>query len=1344
MESNKFYVIKRNGTKETISFDKILTRIQELCKLQPELTQIDPALIAQETIQGMYFGISTERLDILAASIAQPKNLDHPEYGVLASRLLVSNHHKTTLTNLQKHWKYKYGIILDLETIEKNLLYYTFTCLFENLDQVGEQHPLVCPPIYQFIMNNLEKLARMVDYSRDYQYDYLGFQLLETSYLQKSLVYTSSDNLERLVIERPQDLILRVSLGIHLSQKYQDFNKMKQSDKLIFEQVRLILEKYFSPEFVRKIEKKILTNSVDWKNLILDLKDKNPESEDLLTIIRKIGEFTKTWNQLREKFPKQVPDSIWFDIQETYDFMSRKLFTHATPTLFNSGTLKPQLSSCFLLQIPGDSMEGITKFWSQCAQISKFAGGIGSHIHNIRARGSYIRGTNGTSNGLVPMLKCLNDQSVYVDQCFHPATLVFTKNGMKKIKHVLLNEKILTHSGNFEKISKINHYPSEIRELIELNTGFNIGTIKLTAKHPVLAIKWDREPEELKKLIESGFIEPDWIEAGELNPVQYYLVSQIPEFYQDLNWNLDECYIYGLILQWGIISDSEITLILPLGVNAGISLFLENYLTELGGMELKIQEIKSGNEKNINLQLSWERNQYFPFIRKHFYNNSEKFVHPDFMFLPEFKTRRILEGIFLDYSVRKIMPENKIIGESIKYLLIRFPDIKISFKIEQNYLILEDLENPKEFFRIKNRVYSKIQYFKYSDYPKNIVVDFEVQNTPSYQTQAVLAHNGGNKRPGSHVVYLEPWHADILDFLQLRKSRGSEMERARNLFYAVWLPDEFMRTIEQEFELEKKLRKELPAGPDLEKKIKEQTQLWYLFCPDKLSSVNLSNLSNLYDQKLSKKWLLDSELDPENFKFTYYFRKYIQEGLYSRKISAIEIWKSICELIEETGLPYVSFKDSVNRKSNQKNLGTIKSSNLCQEIVQYSSREEIAVCNLCSINLGEMVLEKPRKIRPELKLAYLDWIDWTLLEKVVRRCVRNLNRIIDINFYPLPETEYSNLKNRPMGIGVQDFAHFLTKLEVPFNSPEAYQINFYLFEFIYYICLDQSCLEAQEFRQNKIDKLKLWLNRALVNGDKSEEKYNQKKSELDNLLKNTLAGSYNSYSGSPVSLGKLHFDLWIEEQLKLKYPLTMNWDKLKNEQIKCFGIRNSQLVALMPTGSTSTILGSTPCFEPYNGLVIKRRNKTGENTIVDRLLQKSLLEKGLWTKKIINKLLSSSKGSIQEIEEIPENIRKLYLTVWDLTSREMADMTLGRSSFIDQATSDTVFMKKPNIRELTQLHFYKWRLGAKSSSYYTRRLAVIDAQKIQLEDEKEEKKEEEGEEKEGYCTMSEGCKSCSS
>lgn len=759
------YVLKRDGRKEPIMFDKITARVRKLCYGLNDL--VDPVKVAMRVIEGLYDGVTTSELDNLAAETAATMTTTHPDYAQLAARISVSNLHKNT----------------------KKSFVETMTDLYTYVNpRTGKKAPLLADNVHKIIKDNAELLDSTIIYNRDFGYDYFGFKTLERSYLLK---------INGQIVERPQHMLMRVSVGIHL--------------------------------------------------------------DDLDAAI------------------------------ETYHLMSKRYFTHATPTLFNSGTPKPQMSSCFLLAMKDDSIDGIYDTLKQTAKISQSAGGIGLSIHNIRATGSYIAGTNGTSNGVVPMLRVFNDTARYVDQ-------------------------------------------------------------------------------------------------------------------------------------------------------------------------------------------------------------------------------------------------------------------------------------------------------------------------------------GGGKRKGSFAIYVEPWHADIFDFLNLKKNHGKEEMRARDLFYAMWIPDLFMRRVEED-------------------------STWTLMCPNECPG-----LYDSHGDEFEKKYL-----------------DYEKNNKGRKTIQARELWEKILESQIETGTPYMLYKDAANRKSNQQNLGTIRSSNLCTEILEYTSPDEVAVCNLASIALPMFIKDGA--------------FDHQELYDVTVRATKNLNKVIDRNYYPVKEAENSNFRHRPIGLGVQGLADTFIKLRMPFTSDEAKTLNQEIFETLYFAAVTASKDMAKD------------------------------------------EGPYESYKGSPISKGEFQHNLWGIKDSELSGR--WDWVALRKE-VKKHGVRNSLLVAPMPTASTSQILGNNECFEPYTSNIYTRRVLSGEFIVVNKHLLEDLVNLGLWDEDLKQELMRAN-GSVQQLDNIPDDIKELYKTAWELSMKDIIDMSRQRGYFIDQSQSLNLFMEGATMAKLTSMHFYAWKSGLKTGMYYLRTKSAVDAIKFTLDKKKEEK-----------------------
>jgi ribonucleoside-diphosphate reductase subunit M1 len=468
-----------------------------------------------------------------------------------------------------------------------------------------------------------------------------------------------------------------------------------------------------------------------------------------------------------------------------------------------------------------------------------------------------------------------------------------------------------------------------------------------------------------------------------------------------------------------------------------------------------------------------------------------------------------------------------------------------------------------------------------------------------FNNTARYVDQGGNKRPGAFAMYLEPWHADIFEFIELKKNTGVEENRARDLFYGLWIPDLFMKRV--------------MANED-----------WTLFCPNEAPG-----LEDVWGEK-----------------FEELYTKYEREGLATRTVSAQKLWYAILDCQIETGVPYMLYKDACNGKSNQQNLGTIKCSNLCTEIVEYTSPEEVAVCNLASLALPTYISDRT--------------FDFAKLHEVAKTVAKNLNKIIDVNYYPVPEARRSNMRHRPIGLGVQGLADAFIKMRYPFESEEARLLNKQIFETIYHAALESSVEMAM------------------------------------------VEGTYETYSGSPISEGQLQFDMWNVTPTDL-----WDWTPLR-EKIAKYGIRNSLLVAPMPTASTSQILGFNECFEPYTTNIYTRRVLAGEFQIVNPWLLKDLIDLGVWNDSMKNRLIAAA-GSIQGIAGIPEDIKQLYKTTWEITQKTIIDMAADRGAFIDQSQSLNIHIAEPNYSNLTSMHFYGWKRGLKTGMYYLRTRPAVDA-----------------------------------
>ena len=1149
-EFDEMRVTKRNGDLENIEFDKILTRIKSTG--QEAGIAINYTALVMKVIDQLYDKISTTKIDELTAEQCASMSSVHPDYNVLAGRIVVSNHHKNTGTSFSEAMR----------------------ALYHFSDKHGNSSPLISQDLYDLVMANAEELDSWCDFSRDYLIDYFGFKTLERAYMMK---------VNGKIVERPQHMWLRVSLGIHGS------------------------------NFVKA--------------------------------------------------------------RETYDLMSQKYFTHATPTLFNAGTPHPQLSSCFLLGMESDSIDGIYNTLKDCANISKWAGGIGLHIHNVRASGSHIRGTNGSSNGIVPMLRVFNHTAKYVDQCLDPETVVYTKRGAIPIKNIVIGDEVITDDGQFYEIGKVldSEYTGDF---YKMDIQHTFRPLSLTDMHPLWCIKNVEGTDfyHLLNLLDKKLIEPDFIEAKNID-TNDYIGFPIPKYEKDIRgYSEDDCRFYGLFFSGinsrsiyesrgespeaniiGFIStnDTPFYIQLPASKTAMIT-FIENYLNSYA---IPFEKTPCGVDL---VKIIWSRTNRFKFTYEMFYEGIPALIH-----LPKQKILSLIKGIFetqkfeMDekYMIitcgfcnnleqfEKYFTQNSVITEHIRYMLLRLGVLTTG----DNNTVKIPVNGFNRLYNIDYFVHDKhAEYFEYNGYlfscvknntlTKNYsgrVIDIEVDHHEhhNFLTHNGLVKNGGGKRNGSFAIYLEPWHADIEIFLQMRKNHGDEELKARDLFYALWIPDLFMERV-------------------------KSNGSWTLMCPDECPG-----LSDVYGDA-----------------FKELYEKYEASGKGRVTLKARDLWFQVLDAQMETGTPYLLYKDAVNKKSNQKNVGTIKSSNLCTEITEYSDENESAVCNLASIGLP----------------TFLDYsttpptFNYEKLHDVTKVVTENLNRIIDRNYYPTEKTRRSNMRHRPIGIGIQGLADTFILMDLAFTSDEAKVVNRHIFETIYHGALECSCELA------------------------------------------LTEGTYETFPGSPASEGILQFDMWGYDPGNERY----DWTAMKN-RVKEHGLRNSLLLAPMPTASTSQILGFNECFEPITSNIYSRRTIAGEFVVTNKYLVRDLLDLGLWNDTIKNNVITNN-GSIQHIAIIPEKIREKYRTAWEIPMKTVIDMAAERGVFVCQSQSMNTWIEEPSYNSLTSMHFYSWGKGLKTGIYYLRRRAAHQAQQFTIEPEKRDRGGSEMEEDHDICEMCSG------
>ena len=961
-------------------------------------------------------------------------------------------------------------------------------------------------------------------------------------------------------------------------------------------------------------------------------------------------------------------------VQETYNLMSTKYFTHATPTLFNAGTLRPQLSSCYLIAMEEDSINGIYNTLGDCAKISKWAGGIGLHIHNIRAKGSRIMGTNGTSNGIVPMLRVFNNTARYVDQCIVPNTIIYTTRGPTEIQNVISNEtQIFNSIGDYETIQNVLEHSYD-GNIYNITTKYAINPLKITEEHPVLCldfqtrgINYDINTNEinydiLKHKIDNGEVSPNWKEVNNLR-VGDMLVYSIPSFEKDIpHISEDDCFFYGLLMGNGSYkNENKIGCIsFNMDYNYGFE-FVETYLENKC-----VQYEKSIDGKLINY--IWNKNIVIPIRYCDVYNEcKEKRILYTWLNLPIHKIKQIIKGIMSFSNERNNKTSRSLIYtsmhkcymETLRYLFLRIGVLSVSYT-NVFHMSLTTMEIPKtqeicdllqiycpinnlNFFVHDNYIYTKITNIKIEKY-YGTLYDLQMHNVHDYLIHNGIVHNGGGRRNGSFAIYLEPWHADIEDFLEMKKNHGDEELKARDLFYALWMCDLFMERIKTDSD-------------------------WCLFCPNEAKG-----LSDIYG---------------DDFKSLY--EKYETMGIARKTMKARQLWFKILDAQMETGTPYLLYKDAANIKSNQKNLGTIKSSNLCCEIMEYSDNNETAVCNLASIAL-------PIFVNEETKL-----FDYDKLHEVSKVVCNNLNRVIDVNYYPTEKTQNSNFKHRPIGIGVQGLADTFILMDIAFTSDEAKEVNKKIFETIYHGAMEKSYENAKEIYDISIKN----------NENNSNDK---------------LIGAYSSFNGSPLSQGIFQFDMW-----NVTPSDRYDWSILR-ENIMNYGVRNSLLVAPMPTASTSQILGFNECFEPFTSNLYTRRTLAGEFIVINKYLIKDLINLGHWSENIKNNIIAN-KGSVQQLDFLSDHLKEKYKIVWEIPMKQVIDMSADRGAYICQSQSLNLWQEDPTYNSLTNMHFYAWKKGLKTGIYYLRRKAKHQAQQFTIEPEKKKNNNNDDNDDDNICEM---------
>lgn len=930
------------------------------------------------------------------------------------------------------------------------------------------------------------------------------------------------------------------------------------------------------------------------------------------------------------------------EVKETYDLLSLGYYSHATPTMFNAGTEFPQLSSCFLLSMQDDSIPGIYETLKRCAIISKYAGGIGLSVSNIRASKSYIRGTNGTSNGLVPMLKVFSDSAKYVDQCVTRGTRIVCRRGVVPVERVSVGDEVLCSDREFHPVLKpLRHHVSQMSSDQTMYRVYLEGfwsTLEITGEHPLWVLRDIPQgctEETLKQMISRRHIEPQFTEASDVRPGDK-LIYPIPSYEKDHeSLSENDCRMYGILLSKGHFNEEtgKVHVVLHTLHNEYTMKFLHRYLST----EKVIPYQLNGKKGDVTRTFTWSFcNPRFPFTEDQIrvYGSREKRVDPMFLHLPRSKALQVLRGV-LETRGKHIRDSliihgvGKSVMEQLAYILFRcgvltIPDyfhtkhqppqhrLKVPLipMIHQWFPYFPTTEKTHlTYMSHKGYLYVDVHDVKEwgvvnSGFSQEILYDLEVDHPEQHNYCTLsggLVHNGGGKRKGSWAMFLEPWHADIEVYLDLKKNTGKDEIRARDLFYGLWVPGLFMDRVAEDGD-------------------------WSLFCPNEAPG-----LTEVYGEKFKELY--------ERYEHT--------PGLARKTMKARALMKMIITSQVETGTPYFCFKDASNEKTNQKNVGLIRCMNLCTEVAEVTGPEEISVCNLASICFPKFVKHDPQTGEP-----YFDHQDFHRVTKIV---TRNQYKVLHVNYSPLEQSQKTNMDNLPIGIGPQGYWDACVMMRYPYESEESQEFNRRVFETMYHGTIEASVELAKKH------------------------------------------GPYRNFPGSPASQGLFQFDLW---GVRPPTDSLWDWETLK-EETKKHGWAMSLHTTCMPTASTAQILDNNESFEPKTSNVFTRGVIAGTFTVINKYLVRDLIKLGLWTPEM-RQVLRAMKGSIQQIDEIPDDLKKLYKTVWEMSMKTCMKMSADRAPFIDQSQSLNNFMEHPTLQKLQAAHMYAYDLGLKTGMYYLR------------------------------------------
>lgn len=1147
-------VIKRSGETEEVSFDKVLNRIRNLSDVSLNVDIFD---IAQKVCSRIFDNVKTCELDELAAHLCSSMIIDHPDYGILASKIIISNHHKNTSPSFSE----------------------TISILYKNNDLENNHYPLISQSLYEIVIKNKEKLNSYIDYNKDYTFDYFGFKTLERSYLMK---------INGKIVERPQQMIMRVSLGIHGN---------------------------------------------DFK-----------------------------------------------DALQTYELMSKKYFTHATPTLFNSGTPRSQLSSCFLLSMNSDSIDGIFESLKECANISKYSGGIGIHLHNIRAKGGHIKGTNGTSDGIVPMLRVFNNMTKYVNQGGRrPGSVaVYLEPWHADIYDFI---ELKRPHGHEDSKARDLFYSLWISDLFmdRVKTG-GIWSLMCPDMCKGLSDVWGQEFKELYENYE--------------NKKMYF--KQVPA--QEL---------------WFKILESQIETGMP-------------YILYKDAVNMKSNQKNLGTIKSSNLCVAPETmiltdSGYFPIneLVEQSVNvwNGTQFSQT--IVKQTGKSQKLITVSMDNGMSIRCTPYHKFYietgcrpSEKSKSIIIEAQNLKLGMKIIR--------------YTTPTINYNKEKNLKYA-YTQGIfaaegtyeICDINNKHQCNYtkwnNTNFCKRHQHNVEKFKDSVNCCAESYSDKPKLMLY----GEKKKLLNNIEWVYFNPNESSNRLDLALNHDIQTKFFVPLNYNIDSKIR-----WLEGYLDGDGSIVHNNgIKNIQVSSIENEFILNVFYMLQTIGITSTISKYKEAGFHSEIYRLNIDCLSVLHLIELGFSPKrldISNIRSPHHKTNKfirisgiedkgdyddtycfneplehKGIFNGILTGQCAEIVQYSSPDEIAVCNLASICLPTFIETNQEEEEEEL------FYNFEKLHETVKIITKNLNKVIDVNFYPINKARVSNMKHRPIGVGVQGLADTFILMKYPFESDSAQKLNKLIFETIYHAAAEES-MEISKKRHNMI-----------ISGTFSKDELNKNLNinEFDPPSDSKYPGAYSSFEGSPASVGKLQFDLWDIDLTQSRY----DWNSLK-EEIKIYGMRNSLLTCIMPTASTSQIMSFNEACEPITSNIYKRKTMAGEFILVNKYLIKELMSLNLWNKNMKNNIISNN-GSIQNIDSIPKNIQELFKTVWEIKQKIIIDQAADRGPFICQSQSMNLFIQDPDFKKLTSMFFYGHSKGLKTGLYYLRSQAKAKAQHFTIDPE---------------------------